>query len=663
MKLKALEESFVDIDGFNSEEEPDLASQETVATEESDASVLKNKDLNITDSIEDNKDETVNTDKTWGAHLNNVKEDVVEKTENKTSFHSNITQKLFDGAKFSKRNPRKSLSFSHRKSDAGPKTEFLSQPTFRSKDLSQTESVSDISTSQPEDGLLSDNLRVVSGFQKVISQPLNILQNTQKQIRNIDTGWLKRVTESAGSGTPTENLFQASCSTTSDTVGNNLDDDICDSDVVYSSEDESCNAIFHAAKKQCIGLSQKSVSLQPVLSQEQANVSNDIASTSNKKLDFSNIFSKAVPENSAVTDYKTATSKDNAKTLERNNSVRKSSRQRKTLVQLQNSPDSEVDPFHSDEDSDDPNFSTTTKDKKPFGLDNLKQDSSQVTSSKTAKVNKSKEKPARKTKTKRDTKAEEKSEMDEYELEYSVKPRIISTPRVKNVKMLLKSVSTETKPSKMPEKKEHTEPEIKDKTQQLKEKLQKKISDGTLNDNYRTINLKKKVFVRGKKNSSYSKYKKQMWKNKKKALCGPDMDMGGCDGGELVCFNCGQTGHFARQCKSGKGDTLLPIPAEEDCPYPTLEEASQMARESVLAIRKPKIGESQSEENGESNLPKDNEECDVFGDSDDDDLLVETLKLESAFKLNMQDYIDTTGLIKPVYEVNTDGNIMGEYCL
>lgn len=82
-----------------------------------------------------------------------------------------------------------------------------------------------------------------------------------------------------------------------------------------------------------------------------------------------------------------------------------------------------------------------------------------------------------------------------------------------------------------------------------KEKLQKRIAAGTLNENFVSINLQKKVFVRGKKTINFSRYKKQQWRNKKvAALTGPDMDMGGCDGGILVCFQCGQPGHFAQNC-------------------------------------------------------------------------------------------------------------------
>lgn len=121
--------------------------------------------------------------------------------------------------------------------------------------------------------------------------------------------------------------------------------------------------------------------------------------------------------------------------------------------------------------------------------------------------------------------------------------------------------------------------------------MRKKVAAGKLNENFVRVDLRKKVFVKGKKTINFSKYKKSLWKKKKAAaLCGPEMDMGGCDGGVLTCFQCGGVGHMARQCKV-KGEQLLPLGAEgeEESPFPTLEEAESMAKAKTLVVHSNKM--------------------------------------------------------------------------
>lgn len=113
----------------------------------------------------------------------------------------------------------------------------------------------------------------------------------------------------------------------------------------------------------------------------------------------------------------------------------------------------------------------------------------------------------------------------------------------------------------------------------------KRVMKKNLNENFVRINMKKKVFVRGHKTINFSRYKKSLWKQKKIAsLSGPDMDMGGCDGGVLTCHLCGNVGHFARNCKI-RSEELLPLDAAEaDSAFPTLEEAEEMAKSKVLVV-------------------------------------------------------------------------------
>lgn len=308
-------------------------------------------------------------------------------------------------------------------------------------------------------------------------------------------------------------------------------------------------------------------------------------------------------------------------------------------------------------DSDDGNHSETELDDSSNNI---------VETTKLAKQNKS---PKIRAKIKDPASNEIPEEVETYELEYSVKPRIITVPRI--TKLRKTAIKIANKDSEV-----ISENKTKTKQDFAKEKLQDKIASGTLNENFVTINIKKKVFVRGKKGMNFSKYKKQMWKNKKKALSGPDMDMGGCDGGVLTCFGCGDVGHFARQCPKRHGDKLLPLDvagnADEESPFPTLEEAEKMAEESALVVRKSnkkltKKGNDQEDVSDDTKDYAETCEDEIVGDSqdndsDDDLLLAETLKLEELVaKIDAQAYIDSTTFIKPYYELTADGNVIGKY--
>ncbi|XP_012058273.1 PREDICTED: ATP-dependent DNA helicase Q4 [Atta cephalotes] len=119
-----------------------------------------------------------------------------------------------------------------------------------------------------------------------------------------------------------------------------------------------------------------------------------------------------------------------------------------------------------------------------------------------------------------------------------------------------------------------------------KEKLKKKVAAGTMNDNFVRINLKKKVFVRNKKNFNFVKYKRNQWKQKKKDLTSSESNLNAADlidKNSMTCFKCGESGHFAKNCSASKSNALLPLEEIDDSlNFPTLEEAEKMANETAM---------------------------------------------------------------------------------
>lgn len=569
----------------------------------------------------------------WGPKVAMKPEIKEKKEEPRRSLKPNFKEKLFQNASFSKRNPRKSLSRSTLDSSLRGSQTNLSD----SLNTSNKEVLPDLET------ILLQKAKEQQAAATIAANPLLAVEKSKESIKTqVDEGWLERNAAQNGIKTKKVQKVEENNNISSPAVSrksvyglSNIDvsklqttiqptetktetTTLPETDNVMSMDIENCETEVAKSHFQEMPLEKpKKSPLKSSKSQDSDSVVDD-SEEEKESQEYRHIVKRrrVIPSTSP-------------KAVVNNSQSEKPDVQPELESKIPTNNDSEKD-FSPDSEKDDEDYveekpkakrkkavakrktaaakpKTSPKTKRTTTKSSPKEKSTKTTSPKEKKPRASTRGASKKKKaiTSEELPEEEIEEqpLNPEDLKYSLaleRGDITSVPRIKQTdldkadNLAQQYINTiapmpGTVPSSRPI--PITDAEIK--RDAARRKLEEKIATGKLNENFVTINIQKKTFVRGKKSVNYSKYKKKLWKHKKHiaALSGPNMDMGGCDGGTLKCFTCGQAGHFAQNCKV-KGDSLLPLTAqleEDPSPFPTLEEAERMASKSAVAVHSRNI--------------------------------------------------------------------------
>jgi len=88
------------------------------------------------------------------------------------------------------------------------------------------------------------------------------------------------------------------------------------------------------------------------------------------------------------------------------------------------------------------------------------------------------------------------------------------------------------------------------KNNRKKAPLESKVSSGKASENFVKLDMKRKIYSRGKRSVKTTTYKKKQWKNRKKEL-EADYEIAN-QTSLLKCFKCGDIGHYSKNCLKSK---------------------------------------------------------------------------------------------------------------
>ncbi|XP_043523721.1 ATP-dependent DNA helicase Q4 isoform X2 [Frieseomelitta varia] len=593
-------------------------------------------------SLMADKNEYKNVKGVWGDHLSKSNEQIPKKKQTLIGRSSSfqLSQNKFTSSSFMKRNPRKSLSTTKtkNKSEKDDNIDTSTSSIVQNTNI-ELNNKDDLNVDERTKSILgTKSVKVTYVEPKCVAQSIGtILQLTEGHIisRNLNSGWLDRCAKqnnldctafdslqrlSGKSDSGIESVETSIRSSKENILASDMqeipqisdeEDFICNSD----SEGEHKNKRIrnfkkgfsdqenHPSKKICLkNCTDGLVSNKTVLSEEKCNDLNttSINSAKNNSIHVNiqkNLINNVDKCNDNVKDILQTVDTNTHDQEDIEKSVKGKSTNRRIRRKIK----------HDSSDNSDPDFDESEEKKKK--VSKTKRTSARRKSKANESTTTNEIKSA--TKTKRSCRKKKNVQYEEDDLETcdadlentnDKKPEIYGIETLEAVprfaicksnqgdliEQFARSISSKADDLSFSE-------SAKSKKQLTnKETLEKKIADGKVNENFVRINLKKKVFVRGKKHFNFSKYKKNQWKEKKKELASGEGSLMVADfvekKGAYSCFKCGSTGHFSKYCPNKNSDDLIPLnEVDESSTFPTLEEAQQMASQNAITAHANRI--------------------------------------------------------------------------
>ncbi|XP_063974668.1 ATP-dependent DNA helicase Q4 [Diachasmimorpha longicaudata] len=585
----------------------------------------------------DSKTNNVNIEGAWGDHLNKV-QDISKKNTKRlvgrsTSFQ--LSQKKFTSGNFPKRNPRKSLSLTKIKSKTDlDKSEGVSSSLKNGKSFETDQEVAF------DDEIFGENVKIAQLETKISAQPINAIRKLMNGApilaeRKLNPGWLERCAKDVDMETlPPANtqrlsgisdsgvesmdtsVFSPLENTPSISAENwrQISDDeefVCnsDSDEEYNrkrvrNRRKTSDEGLPEFKRPCLGQLQQEI---PVEISPRLRVPQDIAISSKVGEPVFNNIQTVPKKEEKVVDDKLRSANQIAENVAPKKLAESTSTQAKSKLTRKSKK------LRSDDEEQDKEKPNPKK----------RQVRKQQSGTKPRRVSQ------RTTRNRKNVESEDKEPEEACEDEQQIK----SAPNipiygVEALEVVPRfAVPKETKGDLISEfsqtiGKSPASETLMKKPKSLmteKEKFQAKIESGKVNENFVRINLKKKVYVRGKRSFNFSRYRKNQWKQKKKELASSEGALDLADLAEKnTCFKCGGTGHISRTCPAMKSDQLLPLEETPDdiSEFPTLEEVEKMANEEAIRAHATRINLLPKCPSMSSKNPSKTDEEIYFDDSD-----------------------------------------------